>query len=229
MIVPNRVTLSDSEVDHQILRWPTPSSKRWTLSLLEDARYDANIIAIVAAGSAVRPNVPSVDLDLLIICKEPTTFKPKPPIEIDLRTYAETQVEISLENGHDLLNWAVRFGKVLFERSAYWDNLVSRWQHRLPLPSARIARERASKTARHLSNVIESGDIDAAREQALSYMTHIARAELLDKGVYPASRPELPQQLKLIGSCSLAETLEHLLTSDSLDLTEIRTLVSRAA
>ena len=228
-MMQNSALLPGAQVDHQILRWPTPSSKTWTLSLLETAQYDTNIIAIVAAGSAVRPNVASMDLDLVIICKNVTALRLKPPIEIDLRSYAATQVEDFLRTGHDLLNWAVKLGKVLFERDGYWQKLVARWQHRLPLPSARVARERAAATARHLSNVMESGDIDAAREQALSYMTHIARAELLDRGVYPASRPELPKQLKMIGSWKLAEALDRLLVSDSLNISEITALTKAVA
>ena len=228
-MIQNSVLLIDTPIDHQILRWPTPSSKTWTLSLLETAQYDTNIIAIVAAGSAVRPNVASMDLDLLVICKDVTALRLKPPIEIDLRTYPETQVEGLLQTGHDLLNWAVKFGKVLFESDGYWWKLITRWQHRLPLPSARVARERAAATARHLSNVMQSGDIDAAREQALSYMTHIARAELVDRGVYPASRPELPKQLEMIGSWKLAEALDRLLVSDPLNISEINALTKDVA
>ena len=93
------------------------------------------------------------------------------------------------------------------------------------IPSAQIARERAASVARHLSNVIQSGDADAAREQALSYLTHIARAELLDRGVYPASRPELPQQLKSIGSSQLAEILNRILITESPQISEIKELI----
>ena len=120
----NRVLLTDTAIDDQILRWPTPSSKTWTLTLLETAQYDTNIIAIVAAGSAVRPNVPSMDLDLVVICKNVTALRLKPPIEIDLRTYADTRVEGFLQTGHDLLNWAVKFGKVYSSVTVIGGNLL---------------------------------------------------------------------------------------------------------
>jgi hypothetical protein len=217
-----RKTISSREsTDPCILRWPTPRSKNWTTALLESADRDKNIIAIVAAGSAVRPHVPSVDLDLLVICKDVADFDRRSPIEVDLRVYAETQVDKCLRKGHDLLNWAVKFGRVLYQRGNYWDELVKSWRHHLPLPSPKVARERAIRTARHLANVIQSGDVDAAREQALTYLTHVGRAELLDRGIYPASRPELPGQLRMIGSSRIAEFLDRILSSEALTLTEI--------
>ena len=48
----------------QIKRWPTPRSKAWVSRFVDSASHDDNIMAIVAVGSAVRPAVSSVDLDL---------------------------------------------------------------------------------------------------------------------------------------------------------------------
>jgi hypothetical protein len=58
---------------------------------------------------------------------------------------------------------------------------------------------------------LEFGDADAAHEQAASYLTHLARAELLDRGIYPASRPEMASQLRAISSNQIAEQLDSLL------------------
>lgn len=228
-VMKNSALLRKSIVDEQILRWPTPTARLWTLSLLEAALYDRNISAIVAAGSAVRPNVISKDLDLVVICRDSSALNFKPPIEIDLRVYEEKTIEDSLKNGHDLLNWTIRFGKSLFDREEYWHRLVNSWKSRLPFPSAVSARQRAASAARHLSNAITFGDANAAREQAVSYLTHIARAELLENGVYPKSRPELPNQLRNIGSWRLAASLERLLTSDSTNITEIEGLLAHVA
>jgi hypothetical protein len=228
-MMKNSALFSQSMVDQQVLRWPTPTSRLWTISLVESAFHDKNIIAVVATGSAVRPNIISKDLDLIVICRDSSALTLKPPIEIDLRIYEEKTIEDALKNGHDLLNWTIRFGKSLFDTEEYWHRLVHSWKSRLPFPSAVSARQRAASAARHLSNTISFGDLNATHEQAVSYLTHIARAELLEKGVYPKSRPELPNQLRNIGSWKLGASLERLLTADSTNITEIETLVAQVA
>ena len=74
-------------------------------------------------------------------------------------------------------------------------------------------------------NVLDIGDVCAAHEQALTYLTHIARAELLDKKVYPASRPELPKQLRMVGEHGIAYCLEYLLTHEPAATSEIAELI----
>jgi hypothetical protein len=58
------------------------------------------------------------------------------------------------------------------------------------------------------------GDHDAANELAVSLLTHLARAILIDRGVYPASRPELVAQLREAGDAELASALARALASD---------------
>jgi hypothetical protein len=83
-----------------IRRWPTARAKAWTLRFLEDAAVNEDIIAVVAVGSAVRAGVPSLDLDLVVICREPKTLSSSPPIEVDLRTYqADEALEQSVPRG----------------------------------------------------------------------------------------------------------------------------------
>jgi len=209
----------------EVLRWPTPRSRDWTGAFVDSAKSDPNIVAVVAIGSAVRPRVSSADLDLVVICRDPDVFNEAPPLEVDLHAYSEAGVDPQLESGHDMLGWAVRFGKALFQRDCFWDKVVDSWRHRLPLPSSELARVRAAVAYRHLTGVFELGDRDAAHEQALSYLTHLARAELLDKGVYPASRPELAGQLRGIGNLQLADWLDRLLNGESMDWSQIDKLL----
>jgi hypothetical protein len=72
-----------------------------------------------------------------------------------------------------------------------------------------------------LAQVLESGDADASQEQAVSYLTHLGRAELLGRGVHPASRPELPSQLRAIGSLQIAECLERVLEEKASGMSQI--------
>ena len=205
----------------EVLRWPTARARDWTCRFLASAPANPNILAVVAIGSAVRHNVPCADLDLVVICASTACPGDTPPLEIDLRAYLAADVGAQIESGHDLLGWAIKFGGVLFQRGHYWDRVVNLWRHRLPLPSGALARDRAANASRRLVKVLEFGDADAAHEQAISYLTHLARAELLDRGVYPASRPELAPQLRAVGSCQIAEWLDYFLRNDSIEMEQI--------
>ncbi|MGD0773121.1 MAG: hypothetical protein ABSC05_09900 [Candidatus Solibacter sp.] len=142
-------------------------------------------------------------------------------MEIDLRTYFAATIDAQIASGHDLLGWAIRFGKCLFQRDHCWDRIIDAWKDRLPLPSAALARERAASAHERLAKVLESGDTDAVHDQAVSYLTHLARAELLERGVYPASRPELASQLRACDGSQVAEQLDRLLQNDRIDKARI--------
>ena len=201
----------------QILRWPTERARRWTCEFLGSAPANDSILAVIAIGSAVRLNVVSADLDLVVISAEAAHLQISPPMEIDLRVYSAATVDDQIGGGQDLLGWAIRFGKPLFQRDHYWDRIIDAWKNKLPLPSAAAAHERAASAHERLAKVLESGDADAVHEQAVSYLTHLARAELLDRGVYPASRPELASQLRANNGSEIAEQLDRLLQNDWLD------------
>lgn len=210
--------MKDGALARAILRWPTQRSRDWTLALLGHVLADRNIASIVAVGSAVRPGVESTDLDLIVIGENRVAFRKTygAPPEIDIRVYGPSDVEASLQTGHDMLGWAVKFGKVLFQRDSYWDGVVRRWQDRLPLPDIDSAYARASDSYRWLAGFHSVGDADAAYEHALSYLTHLARAALVERGVYPASRPELPAQMReaFADTPVVAVWLERLLSGD---------------
>ena len=212
----------------EILRWPTARSRDWTIGFVDSARSNPDIIAVIAVGSAVRPRVPSTDIDLVVVCRDPNVLKETPPIEVDLRAYSAAEIDTRLKNGHDMLGWGVRFGRVLYQRDSFWDRVVNSCHQHLPLPSSKLARDRAAAAYRRLTNVVQLGDVDAAHEQALSYLTHLARAELVDRGIYPASRPELPEQLRAIGNVRLAEWLDRLLHVESAELSQIDELLKVA-
>lgn len=203
-----------SDVPSHALRWPTDRSREWVCTFLSSAQTNESILAVVAIGSAVRPNVSSADLDLIVVSAEATPLHISPPMEVDLRVYPAAIVEAQIASGHDLLGWAIKFGRVLLQRDHYWDRMLDHWQNHLPLPSAALARERAASAHERLVKVLEFGDADAAHEQAVSYLTHLARAELLDRGIYPASRPELVSQLRASSSHRIAEQLDRFLHSE---------------
>jgi len=192
--------------------WPSEAAKSWTLHAIRHSKRDARIQAIVASGSAVREVEQSDDLDLLIVHRTGRPKLPSPSIDVDLRFYEEAQLLRGLERGHDYLLWTVRCGRVLFERDGWWTRLTADWRHRLPLPSADEARERADKARRIRDDLLEIGDHDAAAEVRVSMLTCLARAALSTAGVYPNSRPELADQLRGIDKHDLADRLSDALT-----------------
>ena len=91
--------------------------------------------------------------------------------------------------------------------------MLQEWSNNLPFPSAEVARKRADVTKQRIQELVKIGDMEAALEQRISYYTHLARAALIEHGVYPASRPELPTQLRATGEVKLADEFGKLLKS----------------
>jgi hypothetical protein len=208
-----------------IQRWPTRRAKLWVSRFLDSCVLDDNVAAVIAVGSAVRMNVPSVDLDLVVLVKDVSRLKVKAPIEVDLRAYPLIQVDALIASGTDLLGWAVNYGKVVSQKENAWDRILEKWQGKVPMPLPEIAHKRANDAFRRFTNMMEVGDFDAAYEQALSYVTHLARAELINNNRYPASRPELPSQLRMISCSRLASVLEKLICRAIHDRSELAALM----
>jgi hypothetical protein len=75
------------------------------------------------------------------------------------------------------------------------------------------------------SGLRESGDGDAAAEELTYAVSHVARAILLKKSVFPLSRPEMIAQLKESGYPKLADTLLQLSFGTRSDRTMKRAIV----
>ena len=193
-------------------RCPTPIARAWLVSFLERVRRDPNVVSVIAIGSAVRGGVASEDLDLVVLCHDAQLLKERPPIEVDLHKASVDCVEQEIRGGGALLIWAVRFGQSLMDDDAAWEDIVERWKERLPLPDPGVSRERAGMMMEHMKNMRDIGDEDAFDELNVSYLTHRAWACLAKAGIFPASRPELPRQLRGAGEENLAGELERALS-----------------
>lgn len=204
--------MTPNSVDGTVCRWPTTRARRWTVDFLRRAKDDANVVSVIAIGSAVRDNVPSDDLDLLVLCRDKETLRERAPIEVDLRIYDVDDVDQQVANRSDLLTWALLFGRPLFDRFQTWESIMRRWRGRVPLPDPHAARSRAAATLARLTEMRDMGDKGAAAELDVSYQTHCARALLSESGVYPASRPELSDQLRNLGAMEQARRLTEALT-----------------
>ena len=95
----------------------------WLPSFLERAEADKNVIAVIVIGSAIRPDVTSDDLDVMVLCRDVAGLREKAPIEIDLRKADLDCVEDKIRAGHDLLIWAIRFGLPVLDKDGAWAGL----------------------------------------------------------------------------------------------------------
>ena len=198
-------------LEETVRRWPSAGSKAWITAFLERVQRDPNVVSVVAIGSSIRPGVVSEDLDVIVLCHDASALAEKAPIEIDLRKMNFDGVEEKVENGNDLVSWAVRFGQPLLDNSHAWADIVRRWKSRLSLPDPEVSTERAKAVHKRMQEMHDIGDENAVADLRVSYLTHQARACLAKAGVYPQSRPELPRQLKKLGEFHLAEELEAVL------------------
>jgi len=180
-----------------VRRW-VGGSERWLRAFLKDIAADENIISVVAMGSAVRDRGHRrSDFDLLIIFREKRPLIVA-PIEVDVRLYSAGTVEEKLANGNEIVGWAVKFGRPLHDKDRFWQSLYEKWKDRVPLPFASEAVERARKSLKAVVEMLNLGDDSAAEDLLLASATQLVRAKLIDHGVYPASRPELPAQLEAV-------------------------------
>lgn len=188
--------------------WPNTTTKRWVVSFAERVCGDPNTAALLAIGSIVRRATPVNDVDLVYICRAARPRFCPHPLDVDIRIYAAQEVGDLLSTGHDLLSWCVRFGYLVCEHDHFWTTLRQSWKDRVPLPNPAVAEQRAAQAQHRYEQLLNLGDIDAAHDQLISLLTHRAWASLLRHNVHPASRPELPDQLRALGEHSLANVLQ---------------------
>ena len=81
-------------------------------------------------------------------------------------------------------------------------------EEHLPVPDSTVSLERARAVQERMEEMRDIGDEHAFDELNVSYLTHRAWARLANAGVHPASRPELPRQLRSLGEADLAADLE---------------------
>lgn len=195
-----------------IQRWSSVAARKWAEAFFARAERELGVLAVVAVGSAIRDVPESSDVDLVLIYegRKPST-RPR-PIDVDLRSYERSEVAGLLASGHDLLGWAVRLGRVVFERDGFWTELREHWRGRIPFPSSDLAKRRGRVALSHLHDLLATGDIEASAEQLITLLTHLARAKLLEARIFPASRAELPDQLRGIGEPALADRLSEALS-----------------
>jgi len=205
------VGLDDTQNLECVRKWPSNQARKWSENFVKFAAKQSNIYAIILVGSASRMVSQVADIDFIVVYsnEKPTFYRP--PMDVDIRFYDRNKISKLLSDGHDLLGWAIRLGCVVYERNHYWTKLRSRWINHMKFPSVDEARACAAKAKKLYLDLSEVGDTDAANEFFITWLTHIARARLLEAGIFPASRPELVKQLQEISEKGLATKLKDAL------------------
>lgn len=179
-----------------------PSRRRRSRQRCRSPRaYPFRLNGPIPPHSDQRPRLPpdrSADLHARPL--QPT----RPAAKLDARILA----------GGDFVQWSPRFGLLVFDegrlRSAAATIAASR-----PWPDADRKRRHAAKSVELARRMVASGDEGAAVEQVRTAVSLTARARLLQAGVFPGSRDELPQQLAGLGLADIGEALTSTIHRDA--------------
>ena len=174
-----------------IRRW-IGGAKEWLSKFLASAPGLKSIVAIVVMGSAIRKRGHRrSDFDLLVVFRGKRPII-KAPLVIDIRFVSIDQIQDQISKGHEIVCWALQFGRVLYDPEHFWQKLANTWAGRVPLPSALDAQTRGEKCLARAVEMINLEDESAADDLVLGALTQFGRQRLIEAGVFPASRPELP-------------------------------------
>jgi predicted nucleotidyltransferase len=197
-----------------IRRW-IGGAKQWLPKFLDSAPSNQSIVAVVVLGSVLRERGHRrSDFDLLALYrgKRPTI---RAPLEVDIRLLPIERLEDQIAQGHEIVCWALQFGTSLYDPELFWHRLEKSWAGRVPFPSASEARTRGEQSLARAMEMLQLGDESAASDLVLAALTQFARERLINGGVFPASRPELPSQLReLSRNDSLAGILDDAMFED---------------
>jgi predicted nucleotidyltransferase len=197
----------------------TRSQRQATETILQRA-LALGAEAVALTGSTVRAQrTAASDLDLMIVGERPD-FNDMHE-DIDVYAAGSSSFWERLVAGDDYIQWTLRFGCVLHD-DGILQAASSHIQENQLAPSADRKLIQARRGLSLAQLVLESGDLDAAREQCRAALTTVARWLLIANGVFPFSRDELSGQLQTLGRPDLANLLYRLIHHEPLS-DEMRT------
>lgn len=174
---------------------------------------DAEPLAVLLVGSWARGSQvdPVSDLDILVV---DGSIPRRPPPGVQVISLTQAALRSRVAQGDDFVQWALRFAVPLKGRSA-WARLRKDLGGSAPWPSSTRKYEQAAKRLEAARDLLAMGDLSAAQDELRFALSHAARGVLLDRGIFPLSRPELPAQLREAGDSHLADSLSGM---DSIDV-----------
>ncbi len=193
---------------HRAAELQIPSQRQATETLLQRAlALGAEAVALTGSTVRGRRTVMS-DLDLMVVGQRPHLGG----IQEDVDVYAASTKAFweRLLDGDDYIQWTLRFGCILHDDGIL--QAASRYiQENGLVPSAERKLIQAHRGLSLAWSVLESNDLEAAREQCRATLTTIARWLLLANGEFPLSRDELSDQVLALGCFDLAAALHRLI------------------
>lgn len=180
---------------------------------------DGGALAVALTGSTARNRRTEVsDLDYHVVGDRPDVADL--PGDVDVYAGTADRFWQKLRAGDDFVQWTLRLGCILFDSGIMRQGLGCIAAENL-WPDADRKLTRVPELAHLAERLINMGDRDAGQDQVRATLTASARALLLQAGVFPLSRSELPTQLETIGRHDLgkrlAETIHRELSLEELD------------
>jgi predicted nucleotidyltransferase len=186
----------------------TPAQREATETILQRALV-LGAEAVVLTGSTVRARRTAMsDLDFMVVGERPDVSG----VHEDVDVYAAGADAFwkRLDAGDDYIQWTLRFGCILHD-----DGILQAASRHIEenglTPSAERKLTQARRGLSLARLVLESGDLEAAREQGRAALTTVARWLLIANGVFPLSRDELSDQVLTLGYFDLAAALDRLI------------------
>jgi hypothetical protein len=182
----------------------TPEQRAITVTVMTRAlELGAEGLALTGSTARRRRTIIS-DLDYHVIGRRPDLSDL--PGDIDVIATSAERLRSQLIEGDDFVQWTLRYGCILYDTGVMREGVRLIVDEQLWPSSDRKLRAVADHR-REVERLIAMGDRDAAQEQTRATLTTAARGLLLETGVFPLARSELPGQLKRAGYAPLAEAL----------------------
>lgn len=195
-----------------------PAELRPLHDLVVSRARSGDACALILSGSTARGGRTEVsDLDYHLVGTGIETAGLS--LELDIHALSEKELESGILLGDDFVQWSLRFGCVVFDDGTARHGLRLIDECR-PWPDAERKRNHAVKSLSLAGRFVATGDEDAALEQVRTALSLAARAKLLQVGVFPLCRAEIPGQLDAAGypeaARALAETIHGAPSLDAL-------------
>ncbi|MBI2237765.1 MAG: nucleotidyltransferase domain-containing protein [Actinobacteria bacterium] len=178
---------------------------------------------VLLVGSWARGTVVSrwSDIDVLVLGERPPDLAP-PRLQVIVIGPEEFKERVMA--GDDFAQWALRLGVPLGGRRT-WEDLQSELLKEAPWPDPARKLEQAGRKLEAAASLLDMGDIPAGEEEIRFALSHLARAELLSRRLFPLSRPELVGQLEEAGIPDLAAMMRRANSRDPMSKEEVRRAV----
>ncbi len=184
------------------------SERRKLAHLISDV--DAEFVVLIGSWARGAQSADSSDIDLLVGVSAATQCPSVPRMHIIC--LSEEELAGRAREGDDFVLWCLRYGIPLSGRRR-WNSLQNLLAG-APWPFSHRKFDLASKQFRYALDLLRMGDPESAQDELKVGLGHLARGLLIDRRVFPLSRPEVPDQLRSVGFHGLASALDAAATED---------------